>query len=101
MRMPGPEEGCVDREGFAAGSKPRASCVHRPDRRTPHGLADWSVAADDSEFPDGRDDLRFDSFLPRQWPFDLPSLFPSPLDSRPLGRDVAIAPPHHSPPLRC
>ena len=73
----------------------------RPDRKSPSHPADWSVDVDNSEGSDGRDDLRFVPLAIPHQRLDLPSLIPSPLESRPAGPVDPMAASPDRTPLRC
>lgn len=94
------------RSGSASIAVPASSGTSGPsfrksERKSRCYPAEWSVDADNVEGSDGRDDLRYIPLAIPHQRFDLPSLIPAPLESRP-------APPFDSPatspearPLRC
>jgi hypothetical protein len=76
-------------------------CFHRADRRSPHHAAEWSEIADEPEVVIGRDDFRYAPLALPQHSLDLPSLVPTPLESRPLCPVAAVISSTYIPPLRC
>jgi hypothetical protein len=81
-----------------SGAGPR---LHRPDRKSCHHLAAWSVDVDEPEAPGSRDDSRYTPLALPYRPLDLPSLVPSSLDSRPIGPPWPTPSSSYKPPLRC